>query len=102
MWCLAERDLASPENWIMFYVYALSSSKNKDLYIGYSQDLRKRFSEHNNGLVKATKGYRPWKLVYYEAYVAKLDATRREIQFKKNHRAKEDLSKQIQHSLKAI
>ncbi|MEK9143368.1 MAG: GIY-YIG nuclease family protein [Patescibacteria group bacterium] len=85
----------------MFYLYALLSGQNKDVYIGYCEDLRKRFSEHNSGFVKATKGFRPWKLVYYEAYVAKFDATRREAQLKKNHRAKEDLKNQIKYSLKA-
>ena len=102
MWCLAERDLAPPENWIMYYVYALSNKQNQILYIGYSQDLRKRFNEHNSGYVKATKGYRPWKLVYYEAYESKLDATKRELQIKKNHRVKEDLKIQIMYSLKSI
>lgn len=85
----------------MFYVYALLSKQNEDVYIGYCEDLKKRFSEHNNGLVKATKGYRPWKLVYYEAYITKLDATRREVQLKKNHRAKEDLKIQIRNCLKS-
>lgn len=85
----------------MFYVYALLSDQNKDIYIGYSEDLKKRFNEHNNGLVKATKGYRPWKLVYYKAYVTKLDATRREVQLKKNHRSKEDLRIQIRNCLQS-
>ena len=86
----------------MFYVYALFSKQNEDVYIGYCEDLRKRFSEHNSGLVKATKGYRPWKLVYYEAYTIKLDATKREVQLKKNHRAKKDLRMQLKYSLEAI
>ena len=85
----------------MFYVYTLLSEQNKDIYIGYSEDLKKRLNEHNNGLVKATKGYKPWKLVYYEAYVAKPDATRRETQLKKNHQAKKDLKVQINNSLEA-
>lgn len=96
-----KQDPASSKNWIMFYVYALSSRKNNDLYIGYSQDLRKRVDEHNSGLVKATKGYRPWVLIYYEAYISKLDATKREVQLKKNHRSKEDLTIQISNSLES-
>ena len=86
----------------MFYVYALLSDQNKDIYIGYSEDLKKRLTEHNNGLVMPTKGYRPWKLVYYEAYIAKLDATKREVQLKKNHRSKKDLKIQISNSLKSM
>lgn len=83
---------------LMFYVYALVSRQNKDLYIGYTTDLRQRFKEHNSGEVKATKGYRPWLLVYYEAYASKQDATIREKQLKM-HKAKADLKLQIKYSL---
>jgi putative endonuclease len=82
----------------MFYVYILLSSVNNDLYVGYSENLKRRFIEHNNGLVKATKGYRPWKLIYYEAYGSKKDATKREQQLKM-HRPKEDLKNQIINSI---
>lgn len=82
----------------MYYVYGLKSVKNNDLYIGFSGDLKQRFKDHNQGNVKATKDNRPWKLVYYEAYKDKRDATRRERQLK-NHRAKVDLKKQLKYSL---
>ncbi|MBP6879909.1 MAG: GIY-YIG nuclease family protein [Candidatus Pacebacteria bacterium] len=62
----------------MFYVYILESKKNRELYIGFTSDLKKRFKEHNQGLNFSTKTARPWKLVYYEACVDKDDATRRE------------------------
>ena len=82
----------------MYYVYTLLSSVNKDLHIGYSEDLRRRFSEHNSGNVTATKANKPWKLVYYEAYNDKKDATKRERQLKM-HKAKQDLRIQIEYSL---
>jgi putative endonuclease len=82
----------------MYYVYALVSVKNSDLYIGYSKDLKRRFTEHNDGQVTATKGYRPWRLAYYEAYANKYDATIREKQLKM-HKAKEDLKNQLKHSI---
>lgn len=82
----------------MYYVYALINGINKDLYIGFSADLRKRVLEHNKGVVTATKPNRPWKLVYYEAYVSKYDATAREKQLKM-HKAKSDLKIQIKNSL---
>ena len=62
----------------MFYVYILESKKNRELYIGFTSNLKKRFKEHNQGLNFSTKTARPWKLVYYEACVDKDDATRRE------------------------
>jgi len=82
----------------MFYVYALLSTINKDLYIGYTDDLKRRFFEHNSGFTSSTKTNRPWKLVYYEAYNSKKDATKREKQLKM-HRSKEDLRKQLMNSL---
>lgn len=62
----------------MFYIYCLESLKDKQLYIGYTTNLKKRFEEHNLGLNSSTKRYLPWKLVYYEASLHKLDAQCRE------------------------
>lgn len=67
----------------MFYVYILKSKKKFDqIYTGYSSDLKKRFTEHNNGKSKATKPYLPWELIFYEAYKSKSDAKRREMYLK--------------------
>ncbi len=55
---------------------------SKELYIGYTEDLRKRLKEHNQGLSKSTKRYLPWKLIYYEACLNINDAKRREKYFK--------------------
>ena len=63
---------------IMFYNYILQSIKNKNLYVGYTKDLKKRIQEHNQGLNQSTKIYRPWKLIYYEACLNEEDAKRRE------------------------
>ena len=62
----------------MFFVYILQSKKDKDLYIGYTNDLLKRFKKHNLGLVNSTKLRRPFRLAYYEAYASRQDATHRE------------------------
>jgi len=66
----------------MFYVYIIKSLKDKKLYSGYSKDLRSRFKEHNDGNVPITKNRRPFKLIYYEAYINQQDATNREKYFK--------------------
>ena len=84
---------------VMYYLYILRSTINADLYVGHCEDLRKRFSDHNSGRVKSTKAYRPWGLIYYEAYKHKKDVTAREKQLKDNHKAKEDLKIQINNSL---
>lgn len=101
--CLAERDQASPEKLLekMYYVYILKSLKNGDVYVGYSDDLKRRFDQHNSGSVRSTQFNRPWDLPYYEAYKDKHDATKRERQLK-NHAAKNDLKKQLEYSLGKI
>jgi len=63
---------------IMWYTYLLQSNKDNLWYTGCSNDLRKRFKEHNNGLVTSTKGRGPFKLIYYEACSNKNDAFARE------------------------
>ena len=62
----------------MYYVYLLQSNKDNSFYIGYTKDLRKRFSQHNNGLSKATKYKRPYRLLFYEAFLSSRDAKQRE------------------------
>lgn len=68
----------------MFYTYLLYSLKDKKYYIGYTSNLKKRFREHSNGQVFATKGRLPIKLVFYEAFLDQKDALRRERYFKTN------------------
>lgn len=62
----------------MFYTYVLKSDKDKNLYTGWTNDLKKRLREHNNGKVTATKNRQPLRLVYYEACLSKQKAVKRE------------------------
>jgi putative endonuclease len=62
----------------MFYVYILHSLKDQGLYIGFSTNLKKRLSAYEHGGSVATKYRGPWKLIYYEAYIERDDAERRE------------------------
>lgn len=62
----------------MYYVYVLKSAKDGKLYVGFTEDLEKRFEEHNRGLVNSTKPRRPLKLIYYEACNVMKDAVARE------------------------
>lgn len=82
----------------MYYVYVLQSEKDGNIYIGYSTDLRRRFEEHNNRKVKSTKLRVPFKLVYYEAYRNKKDATEREY-FLKTHQQRDLLKERLKYSL---
>jgi putative endonuclease len=62
----------------MHYVYILRSTKDGKYYTGCTKDLRKRFSEHNDGKVDSTKDRRPFELIYYEASSDQTDAFARE------------------------
>ncbi|MFZ2970785.1 MAG: GIY-YIG nuclease family protein [Minisyncoccia bacterium] len=84
----------------MHYVYILKSLKDNNLYIGFTADLRKRFKEHNSGKTRSTKSRVPFKLIYYEAYIDKKDARKRELELKNNGQQREFLMKRIDNSLK--
>lgn len=73
---------------MFLYVYVLESIRNGRLYVGYTNDLRKRFEEHNRGKNISTKPYLPWQLIYYEACLNKQDAERREKYLKTNQGAR--------------
>lgn len=62
----------------MNYVYVLMSEKDKNNYVGFTQNVEKRLGEHNKGLVTSTRNRRPLKLIYFEASFDQTDATNRE------------------------
>lgn len=62
----------------MYYVYILQSIKDRKLYVGCTNDLRKRLSLHNSGKVFSTHLRKPLKIIYYEAFINKHDAFQRE------------------------
>lgn len=62
----------------MFFVYVLKSNSKKYYYTGCTNDLKKRFQQHQDGLVKSSKPYVPFNLVYYEACLDEKDAYIRE------------------------
>lgn len=46
-------------------VYILRSQKDKTLYIGSTNNLKRRFFEHNNGCALSTKSKMPWSIESY-------------------------------------
>lgn len=62
-----------------YYVYVLFSEKDKKFYIGFSTDLKNRFTEHIRGEVRSTKNRRPLILIHYEYFINKADAKAREV-----------------------
>ncbi len=71
-----------------FYVYVLASTSGT-LYIGITNNLYRRLSEHKQNLVEGfTEKYNCHKLVYYEHYTDVNIAIGREKQLKKWSRIK--------------
>jgi putative endonuclease len=86
----------------MYYVYILKSQRCKHLYVGFTGDLRRRLSQHNSGKTKSTKHGTPWKLIYYEAFLSKKDAQKRERTLKHHGSSFGFLKKRIKNSLNKI
>jgi len=84
----------------MFYVYILLL-KNKQLYTGYTANLKERISEHKSSKVKSTCKRLPAKLIHYEAYLRKSDAMRRE-KYLKTTEGKYFLRQQIKDFLNEL
>jgi putative endonuclease len=61
-----------------FFVYLLESEIDKSWYIGYTSNLEKRITEHNDGQSYFTKRKMPWKIIYHEVSFNKFDAIARE------------------------
>ena len=68
------------KNW--YYVYLLGSKKVNWIYIGCTNDLNKRLTQHSIGKVYSTRRMLPVELIYYEAYRLKDYAYQREKKLK--------------------
>jgi len=82
-------------------VYIVECS-DKTLYCGWTNDLKKRLHEHNEGKngAKYTRGRRPVKLLYQEPCLTRSDALKREREIKGLTRLKK--LRLIQGSLTAL
>lgn len=58
----------------MFYLYLIKRESEDGYYIGYTNDLRRRFKQHS--------ARQKCRLVYYEAYVFEKLARQRELKLK--------------------
>lgn len=65
-----------------YFVYILESEIDGRLYKGQTTNIDKRIKEHNSGKTKSTKGYMPWKLLYFEIFETRDEAVLREKYFK--------------------
>lgn len=76
----------------MYYIYMMTTSTNSALYIGVTNDLKRRVYEHKNEKLDGfTKRYHIHKLVYYEVYADPYTAISREKQLKRWKREKKNI-----------
>jgi len=76
----------------MFYIYILRTSSNT-LYIGQTNNLKRRLEEHQKKSSKAAKYIRyfsSFNLVYSETYKTRKEAMQREAQLKRLSKAKKE------------
>lgn len=75
-----------------YYTYMLRCRDNS-IYTGYTVDIEKRIKVHNSGKgAKYTRARLPVKLEYYEEFETKVEALKREREFKKySHIEKEKI-----------
>jgi putative endonuclease len=66
----------------IFFVYVLKNSDGR-LYIGFTTDLERRVSQHQEDKGGWTKGRGPWKLVHHETFTERKEALNRERNLKR-------------------
>jgi len=85
----------------MYSLYILRHSITKEIYIGRTNNLKRRFEEHNSGTQVSThRKSGEWKVVYVEIYKSKSDADTRELKLKQHGSSKRELLKRIKSSIR--
>jgi putative endonuclease len=67
---------------MIWYVYILEL-KNWKYYIGSTNNLERRFTEHQRWSTASTKNNRPLKLLYSKTFISREDAHKKELWLKK-------------------
>jgi len=82
----------------MYFVYVLQSRVDRRFYIGFTSDLKRRVQEHGRGDNASTSYRKEMRLIYFEAYLHKMDVIGRE-KFLKSGSGHHFLKKQLRHFL---
>jgi putative endonuclease len=80
----------------MYTLYILHSKKLDRYYVGFTNDLSRRLTEHNRIKGKYTDCGIPWDLVYTEIFNIKKDAMARE-KFIKSMKSKKFITELVAH-----
>ncbi len=88
---------------MMWYFYILQSQKVPEyFYKGSTNDLRRRMDQHNAGDVSSSAPRKPYRLIYYEAYVYEFAARIRESSVKKSGSISMPLMRRVKESLRTL
>ncbi|MBK7374580.1 MAG: GIY-YIG nuclease family protein [Chitinophagaceae bacterium] len=55
----------------MFTVYSIKSIHRNYIYVGLTNDIGRRFNEHQKGQNKTTAPYKPFVLIYQENFTTR-------------------------------
>jgi len=75
----------------MYYTYILKNKIDQKLYIGSTNNLKRRLSEHQK--------QKPYSLVYYEAFLSESESRQREKHLKYFGKAYQELKNRIKNSI---
>jgi putative endonuclease len=82
----AERLPAGRQGWLLtmdeWFMYALRSLKDNNLYIGISRNPEKRVEIHNKGKTQSTRNRRPFVLIHKESCHSLKEAREKEKYYK--------------------
>ena len=82
----------------MYYVYILTNASDNVMYIGVTNDLKRRLAEHCAEQINGfSKKYHTRKLVYFEEYSDPMAAISREKQLKSWRRDKKNALVEIKN-----
>ena len=73
----------------MYFVYILKSEKDNSLYIGKTNNLERRLTEHNSGHTSSLRAKRPLILLEYLTCKSETEARILEKEYKKGYKREE-------------
>ncbi|HBM45683.1 TPA: endonuclease [Patescibacteria group bacterium] len=62
----------------MFFIYALKSESKNYIYVGLTNNLKRRFDQHNTGKEKTTRSYRPFRVIFTKEFITRQEARNHE------------------------
>jgi len=66
----------------MFFAYGISSLIRNYIYAGLCKNVEVRFKQHQQGKNRTTRAYRPFELIYVEAFETRKEARAKELLLK--------------------